>query len=461
MQELLVEDLLIPPYQRPFSWRPETVLQLLTDLQEAAGSAVPDRPNGGTEQTGYVLGSTILFRDEGTDEVHVVDGQQRLLTLTMLLDLLDEADTLGASAPHAHHEPNEPSGSAELLEDARSPVVLVRNALHRQVSRIKDPSKLAEYIRTKCTLIRVETDDPDEAFRVFDSQNYRGKSLLPHDILKAYHLRHMHRESAAMKAALVEDWEAVSEDELDRLFATYLWRIRRWTRGLSADPAFSSRNVGEFKGLTAKGSRTPSGRYHIAAQAAVPMLALYGDQSAEALRAQQRSRFQLDAPVVAGGPFFEMVSFMLDELRRLRIEGYPPESVNEGHLTAWEKYASTRREDFSEISSMARYRYVSELYLAALLYYTNRFGDSDLEEAKDRLFSWAYTLRTKFQRVQFATVNNHARTTEPGMSAFVVLRNADSANELRHLTISPAVQDRVQDLHFEAGLVELLQGLDT
>ncbi|VTM47205.1 Uncharacterised protein [Klebsiella pneumoniae] len=41
-------------------------------------------------------------------------------------------------------------------------------------------------------------------FRVFDSQNYRGKPLAPHDLLKAHHLREMHDESAAMKVAVVE-----------------------------------------------------------------------------------------------------------------------------------------------------------------------------------------------------------------------------------------------------------------
>ena len=39
------------------------------------------------------------------------------------------------------------------------------------------------------------TDDVDEAFRVFDSQNYRGKALAPHDLLKAHHLREMREET--------------------------------------------------------------------------------------------------------------------------------------------------------------------------------------------------------------------------------------------------------------------------
>lgn len=69
--------------------------------------------------------------------------------------------------------------------------------------------------------MRIVTDDIDEAFRVFDSQNYRGKPLAPHDLLKAHHLREMHDESAAMKVAVVEAWEAVNDEDLDRLFSTF------------------------------------------------------------------------------------------------------------------------------------------------------------------------------------------------------------------------------------------------
>ena len=113
------------------------------------------------------------------------------------------------------------------------------------VRLLAEPGAIAEFIRASCELIRVETNDPDEAFRVFDSQNYRGKALMPHDLLKAYHLREMKSESDSMKAALVENWQEVDDADLDRLFSTYLWRIRQWSRGLPA-PAFAPRHVNAF-----------------------------------------------------------------------------------------------------------------------------------------------------------------------------------------------------------------------
>lgn len=104
-----------------------------------------------------------------------------------------------------------------------------------------------------------------------------------------------------MQSAIVEGWEAVPDAELDRLFSTYLWRIQRWSRGLPAPP-FAARHIDVFKGLTVKNADTPSARYHLAAQAAVPMLSAWKlpARSADAARDAGRSRFQLDAPALAG-----------------------------------------------------------------------------------------------------------------------------------------------------------------
>ena len=442
--DLLNEDLTIPPYQRPYSWEPVTALQLFDDIREAF---TPDGATADTDQVqgpSYVLGAIILHVDDESDQTHVVDGQQRLLTLTMLLDLLDGASQLDHTA-----------GLME-GEDAQSPIVQVRTALAARVRHMEEmPESVAEFVRGNCELIRVATDDPDEAFRVFDSQNYRGKSLLPHDLLKAYHLREMRGESEAMREALVEVWQSVPDAELDRLFSTYLWRIKRWTRGLSA-PAFATRHIGAFKGLTVKSASTPAARYHLAAQAAVPMLAAWAEQSSQSDRTADRTRFQIDAPVIAGKPFFEMVTFMLAELRRLRCEGFDEQYLDQGKERSWGAFASSDDES-RELSSRARYRYVSELYLAALLYYTNKFGDTEIHETRHRLFKWAFSLRTQYQRLQLTTVNNYASSLGDGQSAFVLLRSVETATELRRLRIE--VEGRDENPEHEKDLLRLLQGL--
>jgi hypothetical protein len=190
-------------------------------------------------------------------------------------------------------------------------------------------------------------------------------------------------------------------------------------------------------------------RYHLAAQAAVPVLAAWQDvqkDSAAEYRDVQRTRFQLDAPLTAGRSFFEMVTFMLTELRQLRTEFYEP---------TWQEFASTD-DEFREKPGRSRLRYVSELYLAAALYYSNRFGEAETAEARERLFRWAYALRVNQTRVLFRSVDNLARLSG-AESAFWLIRNTSSPTELRRLT--PRALEPISDRDPE--LVTLLSGLES
>ena len=437
VRELLAERLRIPHYQRPYSWEPATAVQLVDDLVD---SMADPRRSG----SAYVLGSVILHSDQlhGQDgpRLDIVDGQQRLLTLRMIVALLDPDDPF------------------TIAQGKDSPVLRAWAALRRRLARIDDDERLAllGFVRDRCHLVRVVTDDVDEAFRVFDSQNYRGKPLAPHDLLKAYHLREMRDETPAMQAAVVEMWESVRDDDLDRLFSTYLYRIARWSRGESA-PRFTAQDIGIFKGISPGGSLPPSSRYHLSAQAASSLLHTVGATRALEPRDARRSRFQLDAPVVAGRPFFEMVTFMLDELRLIAADGF---SDDEADFSVYEGAALNPRDGMEarlvERPSRSRYRYVCELYLAALLYYTNRFGAEGLPAARTQLFAWAYGLRVELLRVQFRSVDNKARGDSADGSAFVLLRNAASGRAVSQLP-TPAIPYREDH---EPRLAGLLQGHD-
>lgn len=420
---LLGQNLRIPHYQRPYSWGSVTALQLLDDIQEAMTDERHDVP--------YVLGAVILHKT--CQSLDVVDGQQRLLTLRMILLLLEAAED------STHHD------------YADNPIGRVRAALHRHIDALQREhrGKLAQFIRDRCELVCVETDDIDEAFRVFDSQNYRGKPLAPHDLLKAHHLRGMRDETAATKAAVVETWESFRDDELDRLFSTYLYRIARWSRG-EGTRKFTIHDIGMFKGLSPKSKPSPSARYHRAAQIALPMLYAWEASTSKLEdRDAGRSRFQLDAPLLAGRPFFEMVAFMLPELRRLARKGFAGERTK---FTLYNVDASEDIDVLNERPSRSRYRFVSELYLAALLYYTNKFGDEELTNACNRLFAWAYSLRVELLRVQFRSIDNRAQGNQSNVSAFSLMRQSESGRVIRQLSapISP-----YNDAH-ERELVALL-----
>jgi uncharacterized protein with ParB-like and HNH nuclease domain len=74
----------IPPYQRPYAWTTEQAGELLTDLLSFLGSGSETV----AEVNPYFLGSIVLIKGEDTPDADVVDGQQRLTTLTILLAAL-------------------------------------------------------------------------------------------------------------------------------------------------------------------------------------------------------------------------------------------------------------------------------------------------------------------------------------------------------------------------------------
>jgi uncharacterized protein with ParB-like and HNH nuclease domain len=73
-------DFVIPDYQRPYAWGPEQALQLLDDLQDALERGSDDP---------YSLGSLVLVKaKEDSPQSDVIDGQQRLTTLSILFSVL-------------------------------------------------------------------------------------------------------------------------------------------------------------------------------------------------------------------------------------------------------------------------------------------------------------------------------------------------------------------------------------
>lgn len=74
-------QLSIPSFQRAYSWRPGNVLQLLDDVRFASQ----------TQETPYFLGSLILVHDDDR-AYEVIDGQQRLVSLTIIIAALRELE---------------------------------------------------------------------------------------------------------------------------------------------------------------------------------------------------------------------------------------------------------------------------------------------------------------------------------------------------------------------------------
>ena len=74
----------IPRYQRPYAWSTEETEELLDDLWTAHVSDESPVHN----KDPYFLGSIVLIKEEHQPTSEVIDGQQRLTTLTILMSVL-------------------------------------------------------------------------------------------------------------------------------------------------------------------------------------------------------------------------------------------------------------------------------------------------------------------------------------------------------------------------------------
>lgn len=236
--DLLKQRLVIPSYQRPYKWQQKHVNQLIDDVLAHQSKAC------------YRLGTVVLHWDElnpaCTDGLNIVDGQQRLLTLTLLCTLLDQYGVF----------------FSPLLEQNFTSRVSINNLEHNakvienRLIGLKDDERksLLHFVCDQCELIEVTLDNLSEAFQFFDSQNARGKPLAPYDLLKAYHLREMMDTTGqAERLHHVSLWEqGVSPDDesasLHLIMGEFLFRQRRWLEG-DYGIQFSRHNLEVFKGV--------------------------------------------------------------------------------------------------------------------------------------------------------------------------------------------------------------------
>jgi len=204
------EEMIMPPYQRSYSWGDKEAGDLLGDLREAslAGES-------------HFLGAIVVVQPEGAQACEIVDGQQRLTTLTIMLAVLrdlekDETEKtrihsligdsmrpmLGEEAkwrlqlnhidgPFFRAIIQQPGATLKTLDepgDSESQRKMTGNAAIF-VKTLKDlPSNerrdLFETIANSSGVVRTRVDDRDGGYKVFRVLNTRGKAPNAHDIIK-------------------------------------------------------------------------------------------------------------------------------------------------------------------------------------------------------------------------------------------------------------------------------------
>lgn len=414
VKTLLDLKLRIPEYQRPYKWQPQHVNQLLDDLYRHR------------DKKRYRLGSIVLHVKEAGDH-DIVDGQQRLLTLTLICQLLN------VLVGHSHE-----GCTSQLLNTEFDNEISLSNLRHNAAlidAYLKPLAKaeqqhLLNFMLDRCEMVRVELDDVSEAFQFFDAQNARGKPLQPHDLLKAFHLREMAHENEAVRMDCVMHWEARVEPEeeihapsLRTIISERLFRIRRWAQGKSG-LGFSGKHIGVFKGVNL---RTDTYRHAEALRALDHAVDRY---NADPVRAWDRQRmpfpFTADQVLLNGKRFFEYVEHY-GQLHAALFNGSHPRLA--GLLELLGTYKGCHRTGD---------QYVQSLFECTLLYYYDRFGERDLERASELCFIWAYRIRLEQYRVVLASIDNAA--LEPN-GLFQVIHRALHPHEVLNFPQGPILKE--------------------
>jgi len=369
VEEMLkLQNLTIPDYQRPYKWGEKSIRHLVGDIKDSMDSG----------KNKYRIGTIILHKD---NQYNIVDGQQRLISLTILLYALKKNDLYlldcNFSTASQEHIKKNYNNILELLK------------------KIDDPQKqkYKDYILKNCEFVKIVTDSEQEAFQLFDSQNSRGKPLYPHDLLKAYHLREMVGENSVIDDTtknIINEWETLNKEKdgevnLADLFEYYLYPIRQWIKlkdGLGnarkrGNLNFDSKKIDAFKGIKVN-SDYNFAKYHLQHQ--------WSDEN------RCENIFQLDQEIIAGKPFF----YFVQRYRNL---------LNKIHSIVKEKRGNR------EIPLVPNEHYVKKIYEAALLLYVDRFYDKPEKGTIDYFFRWAYYLRIEKDRVDELSINKYAKDT--------------------------------------------------
>lgn len=266
----------VPIYQRGYSWKKSHWNDLFDDLTE--------------NEIGHFLGSIICVNSKKNsfdpDRLEVIDGQQRLMTLSLLLaaihmeisalglELTDEqkmslwsvkrmltVDGTPRFTPQKEAENRTDYFAAlyaagvtvtEKTGDGRRQVLRAFNHLRKRLKELhgaspeETASELFEYLKKvkSAIAVKIEVASHADAYRLFESLNNRGEPLTAIDIIKNKLLERVDREKIGDVDKYYIDWSAaiksVGDDpKIHERFLSQYYNAFRDDLGIAEDYKFA------------------------------------------------------------------------------------------------------------------------------------------------------------------------------------------------------------------------------
>ncbi len=231
-------------YQREYKWQTKQVRELLEDLGDRflEHFKATDERSAVAGYGHYFLGSIILSKKNG--QSFVVDGQQRLTTLTLLLIHLrnhlsntEDKATLqdlilsrvhGRSAFNLSVDERTPCMEAlfkgEAFDSTRQPESIrnicdryadIQNLFPDEIGEEALPL-FADWLIENVHLVEISAYSDDDAYVIFETMNDRGLSLSPLDMLKGFLLANITDEKARLHAGATWKQQVAALAELGK-----------------------------------------------------------------------------------------------------------------------------------------------------------------------------------------------------------------------------------------------------
>ena len=253
----------IPLFQRPYSWEPKDWNTLWDDLM-----AQYEESERASHFMGAIVTVPVKSVPVGVSKHLVIDGQQRLTTLSILLTAIrDKASQIGddvtkgiisdllinrhyqdpddlklvpTQADRAAYKALIHRGKLEPHEESR-----VIQAYHRFVRKLEDtdtedqplvPGQILEAIQQSLQVVMINLGESDDPYLIFESLNHKGKPLNQADLVRNYVLmRFQHSTSPSGEQEIVyeELWrpmETSLNDSMTEFLRHYGMRGGRMVR---------------------------------------------------------------------------------------------------------------------------------------------------------------------------------------------------------------------------------------